>query len=147
MKKMALGMALAVFAGTAAAGDLADRREYESGSYAAHVYYRVDFGGDRGQAQSLGLRFDNERMSAAGAPSLLKASFGAQGMEQLKVSGFDLRGAMLAANQNEGGFFDKLGAMSTTQLVAMGVTTVLFIIVAADVNDDEPDNAPGTGGT
>jgi hypothetical protein len=147
MNKTALGLVLAAFAGTAAAGDLADRREYEAGSYAAHVYYRVDFGGDRGQAQSLGLRFDNERMSAAGAPSLLKASFGAQGMEQLKVSGFDLRGAMLAANQNEGGFLDKIGAMSTAQLVAMGVTTVLFVIVAADVTQDEDTGLPGTGGT
>lgn len=147
MKKMALGLALAAFTGTAAAGDLADRREYESGSYAAQVYYRVDFGGERGQAQSLGLRFDNERASAAGAPSLFKARFGAQGLDQLKLGGFDLRGAMLAANQNEGGFIESITSMSTPQLIAMGVTVVLFTVVAIDVGDGEADSAPGTGGT
>ena len=147
MKKMALGIALAAFAGSAAAGDLADRREYEAGSYAAHVYYRVDFGGDRGQAQSLGLRFDNERASAAGAPSLLKASFGAQGLEQFKVSGIDLRGAMLAANASEGGFMETISAMSTPQLVAMGATLVLFTVVAIDVGEGDAESGPGTGGT
>jgi hypothetical protein len=147
MKTMTLGLALAAFAGTAAAGDLADRREYEAGSYAAHVYYRVDFGGDRGQAQSLGLRFDNERASAAGAPSLFKASFGEQGLEQFKVSGVDLRGAMLAANQNEGGFIEKITSMSTPQLVAMGATLVLFTVVAIDVGEGDAESGPGTGGT
>jgi hypothetical protein len=147
MKKIASGLAAALFAGTAVAGDLADRREYESGSYAAQVYYRVDFGADRGQAQSLGLRFDNERASAAGAPSLFKARFGAEGLDQLKLAGLDLHRAMLAAKQNEGGFMDTVRAMPTSQLIAMGVTLGLFVIVAADISDDEADNAPGTGGT
>lgn len=142
MKTMALGLALATFAGAAAAGDLADRREYEAGSFAAQVYYRVDFGADRGQAQSLGLRFDNERARAAGAPSLFQARFGAQGLDQLKLSGMDLRGPMLAANQSDGGFFSSL---SVSQWVALGFTVIVFGTVAADAVEETDEEPEGTG--
>jgi hypothetical protein len=145
MKKTVLGLALTMFAGAAAAGDLAERRDYESGSFAAQVFYRVDFGGDhRGQAQSLGLRFDNERAAAAGAPSLLQARFGAQGLDQLKVSGIDLRGLNLAAGQSEEGFFASLTA---TQWVALAFTVVVFGTVAADAADEADEEPTGTGGT
>ena len=144
MKKMVLGLGLAMFAGAAAAGDLAERREYEAGSFAAQVYYRVDFGGHRAQAQSLGLRFDNERASAAGAPSLLQARFGAQGLDRLEVSGFDLRGPRLAANQSEGGFF---GSLTAAQWVALAFTVVVFGTVAADALDEADKEPTGTGGS
>lgn len=144
MKKMTLGLALAIFAGAAAAGDLAERREYDAGSFAAQVYYRLDFGGTLARAQSLGLRFDNERASAAGAPSLLQARFGAQGLDQLKLSGVDLRGLNAAAGQSEGGFF---ASLTTTQWIALGFTVVVFGTVAADAADDGEDEPSGSGGT
>ena len=144
MKTTALGLALAMFAGAAAAGDLAERREYESGSFAAQVYYRLDFGGALARAQSLGLRLDNERASAAGAPSLLQARFGAQGLDQLKLSGFDLRGLNAAANQSDQGFF---ASLTTTQWIALGFTVVVFGTVAADAADDGDEQPSGSGGT
>ena len=143
MKKTALGLALATFAGAAAAGDLSEPRYYESNDYSAQVYYRVDFGGDRGQAQSLGLRFDSVRAQAAGAPSLFAARFNGQGLDRLAVSGMDLRGAMLSSNQSEGGFFSSL---TGTQWLALGFTAVVFGAVAADATEDSTDVVDiGTG--
>lgn len=145
MKRMILVLALATFAGAAAAGDLAEMREYEGNDYSAQVYYRVDFGGTFAQAQSLGLRFDNERAAAAGAPSLLQARFGAQGIDRLTVSGVDLRGAMLAANQSEGGSF--FGELTVTQWIALGFTAIVFGTVAADAAEGSDSESSGTGGT
>lgn len=140
MKKMALGLVLATFAGAAAAGDLTEMRQYDAGDYSAQVYYRVDFGGVRGHDQSLGLRFDNERATAAGAPALFQARFGAQGLDRLAVSGVDLRGAMLSSNQSGGGFFS---AMTPAQWIALGFTGLVFVAVAADASDSDG----GSGGT
>jgi hypothetical protein len=135
------------FAGTAVAGDLAEPRTYEANDYSAQVYYRLDFGGDHRQAQSLGLRFDNQRAAAAGAPALLAARFGAQGLDQLALNGVDLRGAMLASNAKEGGGF--FSGLSTGQWIAIGFSALVFGSVAADAVDgtSEPDvGGTGTGG-
>ena len=146
MKKMAWGLALAGLACTsaAAAGDLTERRDYEPGSYSAQLYYRVDFGGTRGQAQSLGLRFDNERAAAAGAPPLMQARFGAQGIDRLTLSGTDVRGPAIAANQAGGGFFSSLTA---TQWVALIFTTLVLGTVAIDATEEADDEPSGSGGT
>ena len=146
MKKMAWGLALASlgFASVAAAGDLAERRDYEPGSYSAQLYYRLDFGGHRGQAQSLGLRFDNERAAAAGAPSLMQARFGAHGIDRLTLSGMDLRGPNIAANQAGGGFFSSL---TVTQWVALIFTTVVLGTVAIDATEESDEEPSGSGGT
>jgi hypothetical protein len=141
MKNVALGLILATFAGAAAAGDLSEPRYQDSNDYSALAYYRVDFGGTRGHAQSVGLRFDSVRAQAAGAPPMLQASFDGQGLNRLAVTGVDLRGAMLAANQSEGGFW---ASLTTTQMVALGLTVLTLGIVAADSADDEPS---GTGGS
>jgi len=141
---VALGLALAGFASVAAAGDLAEPRDYAPDSYSAQLYYRVDFGGNGGQAQSLGLRFDNERAAAAGAPSLMQARFGAQGIDKLTLSGMELRGASIAAGQSEGGFFSSL---SVTQWVALVFTTLVVGTVAIDATEGSDAEASGTGGT
>lgn len=146
MKKFALGLMLAAFAGSAAAGDLAEPRYHESGDYSAQVYYRVDFGGDRGQAQSLGLRFDGVGAAAAGAPALFKASFTRDGLAELALGGLDLRGAMLSSNQSSGGgFFSKLTA---AQWAALGFTVIVFGTVAIDATEstDVPVTGSGSGG-
>ena len=137
MKKTALGLVLAMFAGAAAAGDLSEQR-YDSNDYSAKVYYRVDFGGASGPAtQSVGLRFDNERAHAAGAPAMLQARFGAQGLNTLALNGVDLRGAYLAANQAEGGGF--FANLTVAQWVALGFTAVVLgVAVSEAVSDDEP---------
>ena len=143
MKNLALGLVLAASTGTAMAGDLADLRTYESNDYAARVYYRMDFNGDGRQMQSVGLRFDSERAMANGAPSLFLASFGEQGLQKLAVSGVDFRGAMLSANQTEGGWFGS--EMTMSQWLALGFTAVVFTMVAVDASDDEDPSASGTG--
>jgi hypothetical protein len=136
------------FAGTAAAGDLAEPRSYEANDYSAQVYYRLDFGGHGPRTQSLGLRFDNERAAAAGAPALLAARFGAQGMDQLKLNGVDLRGAMLSSNAKEGAGF--WASLSVPQWIAIGFTALVFGSVASDAVDNQqpPDGGgSGSGGT
>ena len=136
-------------AGTAAAGDLAEPRTYEADDYSAQVYYRLDFGGDRPNAQSVGLRFDNHRAAAAGAPALLAARFGAQGLDQLALNGVDLRGAMLSSNAKEGGGF--FSSLSVGQWVAIGFSVIVFGSVASDAVDGSETDAnvggTGTGGT
>lgn len=145
MKKTALGLVLATFAGAAAAGDLAEPRYYESNDYSAQVFYRVDFGGERGYDQSLGLRLDNERAHAAGAPAMFQARFGAMGLDKLAVNGVDLRGAMVSSGQSGGGMFANL---SIGQWIAIGYTALLFGVVATDaLDEDEESSGTGTGGT
>src|SRR5690242_9755224 len=141
MKRTMLGLALAMFAGAAAAGDLSEPRYYESNDYSAQVFYRVEFGGTRGHAQSVGLRFDSVKAEAAGAPSLLQVRFGEQGLDRLAVSGVDLRGAMLASGQSEGGFMSQLGL---SQWIALGWTAALLTVAATDALDDDTS---GTGGS
>ena len=142
MKKTVLGLVLATFAGAAAAGDLAEPRYYESNDYSAQVFYRVEFGGTRGHAQSVGLRFDSVRAEAAGAPSLLQVRFGEQGLDRLAVNGLDLRGAMLASGQSGGGFFSSL---NVAQWVAIGWTVALVTVSATGALDE--DDPSGTGGS
>jgi hypothetical protein len=144
--KAAMGLVLATFAGAAAAGDLSEPRYHESSDYSAQVYYRVDFGGVRGQAQSLGLRFDGVRAQAAGAPALFQASFSGHGLDRLAVNGVDLRGAMLSSGQKAGGGF--FGSLSAAQWIALGFTVLVFGSVAAHATEgtDAPVSGTGTGG-
>lgn len=145
MRILALGLVLAAAAGAAAAGDLADAREYGATDYSAQVYYRLDFGGPQPQAQSLGLRFDNQRAAAAGAPAMLQARLGEQGLAQFSVNGLDLRGAMLSSNESSGdGFWSSL---SVPQWIALGFSVLVVGQVVSDAAqaDDEPVIS-GTGG-
>lgn len=147
MRVSALGLALGALAGPAAAGDLADYRVYDSSDYSAQAYYRLEFGGAQGHAQSLGLRFDNERAMAAGMPSLVQAHFGSQGLDRLALNGVDLRGAMLASGQDSGGGF--FGSLSVAQWVAVGFTVIVFGSVASDAAEsgpEEPVSGSGSGG-
>lgn len=145
--KMLLGVLLATVAGSAAAGDLSEPRYYESNDYSAQVYYRLDFGGPSRHAQSVGLRFDSVRAEAAGAPSILQVRFGEQGLDRLALNGLDLRAAMLASGQTEGGMAGWFSGLSTVELVGLAVVGVGFIAVGADVADEEDDSLPGTGGS
>ena len=137
MKRIAVGLALATFAGAVAAGDLSEPRYSESDDYSARVYYRVDFGGTRGSAQSVGLRFDSVRAEAAGAPSLLRLAFGETGLNQFAVNGVDLRGALLSSGQSEGGGF--FGSLTAAQWAALGFSLFVFANVAADLSEDTTD--------
>jgi hypothetical protein len=143
MKKLALGLFMAVFSGAAAAGDLSEPRYYESNDYSAQVYYRLDFGGSSTQAQSLGLRFDRVSAQAAGAPALFQASLNSQGFDRVALNGLDLRGPMLAAGQSEGGFF---GSLSLAQWAALGFTAVVFGSVAMDATESD-EATDGSGGS
>lgn len=145
MRILALGLVLAASAGAAAAGDLAEARDYGSSDYSAQVYYRLEFGGHQAQAQSLGLRFDNERASAAGAPAMLQARLGEQGLAQFSVNGLDLRGAMLSSNQDSGrGFWSSL---SVPQWIGIGFSLLVFGQVVSDAaKTDEEPVVSGTGG-
>ena len=143
MTKTVLGLALAMFAGAAAAGDLSEPRYYESNDYSAQVYYRVDFGGVRSHAHSVGLRFDSVRAEAAGAPSLLQVRFGQAGLDKLAVNGVDLRGALISSGQSEGGFFASLNA---AQWVALSYATGLILLGSSGALDDD-STASGTGGS
>ena len=149
MKNWALGLVLAASASTAVAADPADLRTYESNDYSAKVYYRMDFGGKTREAQSVGFRFDNEAATAHGAPSMFQASFGAQGLQKLAISGVDFRSAMLASTYTPwyggdggGGFW---GSLSGAQWAALGFTAFVFTTVAVDATDDADPDAPGTG--
>lgn len=145
MRILALGLVLAANAGVAAAGDLAQARDYGAADYSAQVYYRLDFGGHQPGVQSLGLRFDNERASAAGAPAMLQARLGEQGLAQFALNGLDLRGALLSSNQTSGGGF--WSSLSVGQWIALGFTTLVFGQVVSDAvqADDEPAPVTGTG--
>lgn len=144
--KTAMALVLAAYAGAAAAGDLSEPRLDQSNDYSGQLYYRLDFGGQGRPGSSLGLRFDSVRAQAAGAPSLLKVSFGRQGLDSLAVSGVDLRGAMLSANEAGGaGFFSSLSA---AQWVSLTFTVLVFGTVAADAADtlDQPSGSGSGGG-
>lgn len=144
MKKTVLGLALSTFAGAAAAGDLSEPRYHESNDFSAQVVYTVAFGANSASAQSVGLRFDSVRAQAAGAPSLMHARFGAQGLDKLSLNGLDLRGLMLASNQTEGGITGFFKSLTPMQIVGLSVTVLLTGAALADINEGEPD-ASGTG--
>ena len=143
MRTTGLLVLLATFSGAVSAGDLAEPRTYDANDYSAQVYYRLDFGGTSRHYQSVGLRLDNQRVAAAGAPSLLAARFGGQGLDQLALNGVDLRGAMLSSNQSSGGGF--FSSLSVGQWIALGFTALVFGSVAADAIDSQGD--PDVGGT
>jgi hypothetical protein len=143
MKLSALGLVLAMFAGAASAGNLAEPRGYDSNDYSAQVFYRLDFGGAQRQARSLGLRLDNDSAAARGAPSLLQARIGEQGLDKLAVNGVDLRGALVSSGQDAGGGF--LSSLSAGQWLALGFTTAVFATVVYDATGD--DNPGGSGGS
>lgn len=137
MKNWALGLVLAASAGAAVASD-ADLRNYESNDYSARVYYRMDFAGNARPAQSFGLRLDNERAMAAGAPSLVQASFGELGLQKLAVSGVDFRAVSLANGV-------AMSSFTPAQWLALGFTAVVFATVAVDATDSEDPETTGTG--
>jgi len=147
--KLVLGLMLAGTVGVAAAGDLdtITAADYaDSNDYSAKVFYSLNFGGTQGYAQSMGLRFDHERMAAFGAPAVFQVAFDGQGdLNALKLTGLDLRGPGYAAGATEGGLF---AGYTTAQWVALGITGALFIAVAADVTggESEPVTGTGTGG-
>ena len=144
MNRTALGLLLATLAGTAAAGDLSEPRYYDSNDYSAQLFYRVDFGADRASAQTVGLRFDNVRLHAAGAQPLLQARFGAQGVDQLAVNGVDLRGALISSGQEEGGGF--LGSLTVTEIIAVALASLVIITSIAEEGDEDELTGTGAGG-
>lgn len=144
MRILALGLVLVTGAGTVSAAELADPREYASDDYSAQVFYRLEFGGRQPGAQSLGLRLDNERAATAGAPALLQARLGDQGLAQFSVNGVDLRGTLLSSGEDSGGgFFSKI---SVAQWIALGFTTlVLGNVIAGATEDTDVPNPTATG--
>lgn len=144
MNRTALGLLLATFAGAAAAGDLSEPRYYDSNDFSAQLFYQVNFGADRAHVQAVGLRFDSVRLQAAGAPPLLQARFGAQGLNRLAVNGVDLRGALISSSQAEGGFFANLTA---AQIVSVCLASLVLISAVAEAGDEEETvTATGAGG-
>ena len=143
MKRTALGLLLATFAGATAAGDLSEPRYYDSNDFSAQLFYRVNFGADRAKAQTVGLRFDSVKLHAAGAPPLLQARFGAQGLDQLAVNGVDWRGALISSGQETGGGF--LGGLTVAQIMSLGIASLVLIGAVADEGDEEEDPVGGTG--
>ena len=139
-----VGIALAGFVGSAAAGGdaFADARYADGNDYSAKVFYSLDFG-SQGHAQSVGLRFDNERASERGAPALFQASFDGQAAPSVKLQGIDLTGPAMAAGQKEGA--GPFAGFTTVQWVGFGLTVVLFGVVAADVTSGDDEPVTGTG--
>lgn len=144
MKKVLWGVLFASFVGSATAAefDALDSSRYaDSNDYSARLFYRLDFGGTLAQAQSVGLRFDNERAAARGAPAMFQARFDGQGPAML-VNGLDLRGPALAAGQSSGGgFFDSL---TMAQWIGLGFTGLVFGTIVFEATDD--DDVAGSGG-
>ena len=138
MRSLVLGLALSGFVGAAAAGDVySDARYADGNDYSAKLFYAVDFGGTQAGAQSMGLRFDNERAASRGAPALFKASFDGLGTPSVKLQGVDVMGPM--ALGATGGFT----AAQIGGLVFTGLVFGAIVIEAADDNDPE---VVGTGG-
>lgn len=144
MRSLVVGAVLAGFVGSAAAGDnLADARYADGNDYSAKLFYAVDFGG-KGNAQSLGLRFDNELAASRGAPALFQASFDNNAsLPTLSLQGVPVAGPALAAGQTSGGFFANLSAGQIAGLVFTGLVFAGIVVEAAD-SDDEVTTS-GTG--
>jgi hypothetical protein len=139
--RILLAVVLAICAGTAAASDLADPRADATNDFTGQVYYRVDFGGVRHTAQSLGLRLAEDRASAHGRPALFEARYGEHGVGTLAVSGVDLRGILLASQATEGG----AGGLTVGQWVGIGFTALVLGVIAVEAADE--DETDGTGGS
>ena len=144
MRKAVLGMVFAGFVGSAAAGELdrADSRYYDSSDYSAKVYYRLDFGGPKAHAQTLGLRFDNQLAESRGAPAVFLTSFDSSGAASVKLHGVDLRGAALAAGQSSGGFF---ASLTPAQWIGIGFTAIVFGTVVSEAAKSN-NTSSGSGG-
>jgi hypothetical protein len=142
MRSLVVGAVLAGFVGSAAAGDnLADARYADGNDYSAKLFYAVDFGG-KGNAQSLGLRFDNELAASRGAPALFQASFDNNAaLPTLSLQGVTVAGPAMAAGQASGGFFASLSAAQVAGLVFTGLVFAGIVVEAADSDD------PVTSGT
>jgi hypothetical protein len=138
---------LVAFSGAAAAGNvLYEPHTQQADDYAAQVYYRLDFGGPSRQFHSVGLRFDRSlHATAAGAPPLLAARFGAQGIERIAVNGVDLRGARLSSGQTYGGGF--FSSLTLTQWLGLGATVIVIGVVASDAMDSNGGDGVDIGGT
>lgn len=150
MRTLGLGLLLAGFAGMAVAGDGAlDEARYADGSdYTAKLFYQLDFGGPAERAQSLGLRFDNDRAEARGAPALFKASFsGGDTLPTLAVQGVDIAGPAFAARQNEDDD-GRLGGLTTGQWIGVAFTAAVFGTIIFESADGGGEPSPdGTGGS
>lgn len=148
MRKAFWGVLMAGVMGTATAGELdsMDSARYaDSNDYSAKVFYKLDFGGPAASAQSVGLRFDNERAAAFGAPAVFQAKFDGQSPAALMVNGVDLRGAALSAGQTSGGGF--FSALSVGQWIGIAFTGLVFTTIAVEAgDDDDPAPVTGTGG-
>lgn len=144
MRSLVVGAVLAGFVGSAAAGDnLADARYADGNDYSAKLFYAVDFGG-KGNAQSLGLRFDNELAASRGAPALFQASFDNNAsLPTLSLQGVPVAGPALSAGQSaSGGFFANLSAAQIAGLVFTGLVFAGIVVEAADSDDT---TTSGTG--
>lgn len=145
MKKALLGVLFASFVGTATAAELDawDASRYaDSNDYSARLFYRLDFGGTLAQAQSVGLRFDNERAASRGAPAMFQARLDGQG-STVMLNGLDLRGPALSAGQDGGGGF--FSSLTTAQWVGLAFTGLVFGTIVFEAADDD-DPTTGTGG-
>lgn len=136
MRIPVLAVVLASCTGAAMAGDPVMRAD--ANDYTGQVYYRVDFGGPRLAAQSVGLRFDQDRAAARGAPALFQASLGTQGAGTVAVNGLDLRGAMIANQATD------RGGLTAGQWVGIGFTALVFAAIAVEAADSD-DEVPPTG--
>jgi hypothetical protein len=144
-----VGIVLAGFVGTAAAGDdtWADARYADGNDYSAKLFYSLDFGGDQGHAQSMGLRFDNVLAASRGAPALFQASFNGQAaVPSLKLQGVEVAGPAMAAGQSEGGgVFSNLTAAQWVGIAFTGLVFGSIVVEAADSDDEVPVTGSGTG--
>src|SRR5688500_18791473 len=98
--RILLGMVLAGFVGTAAAGGDAwsDARYADGNDYSAKLFYSMNFGGQVDRSQAMGLRFDNVLSAERGAPALFQASFdGQQALPTVKLQGVEVAGPVFAA--------------------------------------------------
>lgn len=143
-----VGIVLAGFIGTAAAGDdtWSDARYADGNDYSAKLFYSLDFGGMQGQEQSMGLRFDNVRAASRGAPALFQASFTGQSAPSLKLQGVEVAGPAMAAGQNEGsGPFANLTAAQWVGIAFTGLVFGSIVVEAADSEDEPTVTGTGTG--
>jgi len=145
MRKVLWGVLFASFMGTATAAELDswDAARYaDSNDYSARLFYKLDFGGTLAQSQTVGLRFDNERAAARGAPAMFQARLDGQG-STVMLNGLDLRGPALAAGQSSGGGF--FSTLTAAQWIGIGFTGLVFGTIVFEATDDE-DTADGSGG-
>lgn len=152
MRKLGLGLFLAGFAGVAAAGDGTLDSAYADGNdYSAKLFYRMDFGGRTPGLQSVGLRFDNDRAEARGAPALFKTTFtSASPLPTFALQGVDIIGPVYATRQNDDDASlddGRLGWLTPGQWIGVTFTAVVFGAILFESADGGGEPSPnGTGG-